>query len=160
MRILVKNNWFKRMVNWFSSFRKKKPKMVILHCSATNDSSKPGSRWYELDIAEVRRWHVEDNGWSDVGYHFFIKRDGTLQAGRPVGTRAAACLGYNDEIQVCYAGRKYPTAFQKETLVKLCRDIEFVNGISADEWRGHYEFANKECPGFKRDKILKIIKGE
>ena len=28
-------------------------------------------------VAEVKRWHVEDNGWSDIGYHFLIDRDGT-----------------------------------------------------------------------------------
>lgn len=148
-------------MGWFDCLkRKKKPSMVILHCAATPDSHKPGSRWYELDISEVRRWHVEERGWRDVGYHFFIKRNGDIQVGRKVGTKAAACKGYNDEIQICYAGTKQPTIFQKQSLSELSLEIEKQWSISQDNWRGHYEFANKECPGFKRDKIIQIIKAD
>ena len=36
---------------------------IIVHCTAT-----PEGR--EVDVEEIRKWHVEERGWSDVGYHF------------------------------------------------------------------------------------------
>ena len=50
---------------------------IIVHCTAT-----PEGR--EVDVEEIKRWHVDERGWSDVGYHFHIKLDGTLQEGRPI----------------------------------------------------------------------------
>ena len=47
---------------------------AILHYSATPEG-KP------FDVKDIRVWHVNGNGWSDVGYHFVIKLDGTIQKG-------------------------------------------------------------------------------
>ena len=41
---------------------------IIVHCTAT-----PEGR--EVDVDEIRKWHVDERGWSDVGYHFHIKLD-------------------------------------------------------------------------------------
>ena len=49
---------------------------IILHCSAT-----PEGR--DVPASVIRRWHIEDRGWSDIGYHFVIRLDGTVEAGRP-----------------------------------------------------------------------------
>lgn len=47
---------------------------IIIHCTATNPN------WYadrsvEDVVAEIRRWHVEERNWSDIGYHAIIHRD-------------------------------------------------------------------------------------
>ncbi|EPX78509.1 hypothetical protein Salmuc_03620 [Salipiger mucosus DSM 16094] len=56
---------------------------IIVHASATQadwmDGYPTGTK-----MAEIRRWHVEDRGWSDIGYHFLIDRDGTVARGRPL----------------------------------------------------------------------------
>ena len=49
---------------------------VFLHCSASD-------RLEHDDIEVIRDWHVNGNGWSDVGYHFFIRKDGTVEDGSP-----------------------------------------------------------------------------
>ncbi|MDE0457555.1 MAG: hypothetical protein OXI15_09710 [Chromatiales bacterium] len=56
-------------------------------------------------IDVIRRWHVDDNGWDDVGYHYFIRRDGMLESGRPLEKTPAAQTG-NDAatIAVCLHG--------------------------------------------------------
>ena len=136
---------------------KRKPEKVILHCAATPDVGPENPRWYELDISEVRRWHVSGNGWKDVGYHFFIRRDGTIQSGRKVGTPGAHTKGHNRDIGVCYAGSKYPTAEQISSLKKLAELIRLTHGISPLDWHGHYEYADKDCPGFKRDEIILLL---
>ena len=61
---------------------------VFLHCSASDDPDHD-------DIETIRRWHVDERGWSDVGYHYFIRSDGTLQEGRPLERIPAAQAGHN-----------------------------------------------------------------
>jgi hypothetical protein len=46
-------------------------------------------------VAEVRRWHVQDRGWKDIGYHFLIDRDGTVAKGRPVEQVGAHTMDHN-----------------------------------------------------------------
>lgn len=41
---------------------------IIVHCFATRAEWLNGNRTLE-NVAEIRRWHVEDNGWSDIGFH-------------------------------------------------------------------------------------------
>ena len=47
---------------------------IIVHCTAT-----PEGR--NVSVDEIRRWHVKDNGWSDIGYHWIIELDGSLEEG-------------------------------------------------------------------------------
>jgi len=56
---------------------------VFLHCSASDRNEHD-------DVAVMRRWHVDDRGWDDVGYYYFIKKDGTVQPGRDLEKAPAA----------------------------------------------------------------------
>ena len=69
-------------------------KNAILHCSAT-----PAGRPH--NAAEIRRWHVDGNGWSDIGYHYVILIDGTVEAGRPLWRKGAHTKGHNNDIGIC-----------------------------------------------------------
>lgn len=141
----------------FGCFKKKKgPAKVIMHCAATPDDNEPGSRWYELDISEVRKWH-KAKGWRDVGYHYFIKRSGEIQEGRAVGTTGAHTLGHNDAIGVCYAGMSEPTVAQLKSIRQLRDVLRRRHGISAFDWHCHNEFANKDCPGFSPEALMDIL---
>ena len=69
-------------------------KEIIIHCTATR------AKWYEdrpvaEAVKELTRWHVEDNGWSDCGYHFAINRSGELGEARPLSRTGAHCRGRN-----------------------------------------------------------------
>ena len=55
---------------------------IILHCSATRPDWMQG-RSFADQVAEIRRWHVQGNGWRDIGYHHLIGRAGERAAGRP-----------------------------------------------------------------------------
>ena len=73
---------------------------LVIHCSATPPSMDIGAK-------EIREWHVRDNGWADIGYHFVIRRDGTVETGRPLekqGAHAAAKNGNVASIGVCMVG--------------------------------------------------------
>ena len=71
---------------------------IIVHCTAT-------PRGRDVDTKEIRRWHTEDNGWSDIGYHFVVELDGDIGVGRPQEKSGAHCKGKNStSIGVCYVG--------------------------------------------------------
>lgn len=84
-------------------------KELIVHAAATPPSMDIGAR-------EIRRWHTDPkpqgNGWSDIGYHYVIRRDGTLELGRDLDgdgdvldEQGAHVLGHNENtVGVCLAG--------------------------------------------------------
>ena len=132
-------------------------KEIIVHCTATPPNfmadATPAQR-----VDEVRRWHVEDNAWSAVGYHFLVDRGGQLLNGRPISKAGAHVKGHNsDTIGVSLFGGKGGTkdqAFednftpkQGETLRKLIDRLqsEYGPGLKVS---GHQEYANKACPCF------------
>ena len=130
---------------------------IIVHCTATPPNfmadATPAQR-----VDEVRRWHVEDNGWSAAGYHFLVDRGGQLLNGRPISKAGAHVKGHNsDTIGVSLFGGKGGTkdqAFednftpkQGETLRKLINRLQSEYGPDL-KISGHHEYANKACPCF------------
>ena len=108
-------------------------------------------------IAEVRRWHVQDRGWSDIGYHFLIDRDGKVGLGRPIEKVGAHTQGHNSgTIGISLFGgwdsastdqflENY-TLGQQEALTHLIADLRQKYGRLT--LAGHNNFASKACPGF------------
>ena len=75
---------------------------IFVHCSDTRPSMNIGA-------AEIRKWHTDPkpkgNGWSDIGYHYIVKRDGTSEVGRPVEVAGAHVAGRNaNSIGICMVG--------------------------------------------------------
>lgn len=70
---------------------------IFIHCTATREGQ-------DIDAATIRRWH-RDKGWSDIGYHFVIRLDGTIEKGRAEETPGSHVAGFNTgSIGVVYAG--------------------------------------------------------
>ena len=46
-------------------------------------------------VDDIRDWHVHNNGWSDIGYHYIILGDGSIEDGRPITKIGAHCKGKN-----------------------------------------------------------------
>ena len=138
---------------------KRKINKIIIHCTAT-----PEGR--QIDIDDVRRWHIEERGWSDVGYHFFFFLDGTIQVGRPLERSGAHTRGHNtDSIGIAYVGgmsadgeqsipKDTRTEEQKESLVDLLCELRlYYGGIIY----GHRDFSSKACPSFDAKKEYENI---
>lgn len=71
---------------------------LIVHCAATYDTM-------DIGVKEIRKVHVDENGWKDIGYHFVIRRDGTVEKGRDVSVIGAHVLNHNaNSIGICLAG--------------------------------------------------------
>lgn len=70
---------------------------VIVHCSATPEGK-------DFTVADIRRWHLQ-RGFSDIGYHWCVYRDGSINKGRDESIIGAHCTGHNsNSIGVCYIG--------------------------------------------------------
>jgi N-acetyl-anhydromuramyl-L-alanine amidase AmpD len=122
---------------------------VFLHCSATDKEEHD-------DVSVMRRWHVEDRGWDDVGYHFFIKKDGTVQPGRDLEKTPAAQRGHNTgTIAICLHGLAVGrfTRDQYRSLIALCQEIDDAFGGMVS-FHGHSEVSSKACPVFPYRVVL------
>ena len=71
--------------------------LIVIHCSATR-----ANRSYTVD--DCRRDH-RDRGYADIGYHYYITRDGEVHTGRPLSQVGAHARGFNKySIGICYEG--------------------------------------------------------
>lgn len=121
---------------------------IIVHCSATAEGA-------EFGVGDIKQWHLR-RGFSDVGYHYVVRLDGTVEQGRDVDKVGAHCLGHNRRsIAVCYVGgcasdgrtpKDTRTHLQKMALESVIRNLCAAHpGATV---HGHREFANKACPCF------------
>lgn len=129
---------------------------AIVHCTATRPEWW-ASRTTTQKVREIKRWHVEDRGWSDIGYHYLIDRDGTVAAGRPMERDGAHVQGHNTgTIGISLFGghgssendafEKNFTPEQDKALRKLLADLQDRYGFT--KVTGHNQYAAKACPGF------------
>lgn len=129
-------------------------KRIILHCTATPEGK-------HFDVDTIRRWHVKDRGWKDIGYHYVIYLDGSVHEGRPLEQSGAHTSGHNkDSIGIVYVGGCDSKMKAKDTLneaqetamVNLIKSLRELHGDMS--LHGHNEFAAKACPSFKvKDKF-------
>ncbi len=130
---------------------------IIIHASATRPAWMLNAPT-RAKVAEIRRWHVQDRGWSDIGYHDLIDRDGTVEYGRPLERVGSHVKGRNTgTIGICLIGGHGSAATDnfadhftpaqdkalQALLSSLMRKYPTIRRVS-----GHNEFAAKACPGF------------
>ena len=120
---------------------------IAVHASATPPSM-------DIGVEEIRRWH-KDRGWSDVGYHIVVRRDGNIEYGRNFSTPGAHVKGYNRQsIGVCLVGGIDSEGNSEDNFTgaqfNALRDILIALLILFPQARvrGHRDFPNvhKDCP--------------
>ena len=139
------------------SVNKRNIKEIIVHCSATPEGK-------DFTVADIKRWHLA-RGFSDIGYHYVIYRDGSIHIGRDESIIGAHCTGHNtNSIGVCYIGGcvsngKTPkdtrTTQQKQSLVKLLKELK--TKYPQASIHGHRDFSSKACPSFDATKEYSSI---
>lgn len=133
---------------------------VVIHCTATDTNWRAGSKT-SAKVSEVRKWHVKDRGWRDIGYHYLIDRDGTVAKGRPIGQTGAHVRGHNTGTVgiALFGGRTSDandqfadnfTEDQDKALRDLIADLQDIYGPL--KVSGHNQYAAKACPGFNAPK--------
>ena len=128
---------------------------IIVHCSDSPDDQ-------DIGFQEINQWHLM-RGWKSpsgisCGYHFIIRRNGTVELGRMVNEVGAHVQGANlDSIGICLIGRQN---FSDPQFISMKRIIgglleEFPESIIY----GHREFPSakaqgKTCPNFDVHQVL------
>ena len=121
---------------------------IVIHCAATKASM-------DIGLTEIRKWHVQDNGWRDVGYHYIIRRNGEVELGRSIRDTGAHAAGYNHKsVSVCMVGgmaedNSAENNFTPHQWVALIIEIKKLSEMYPDaKIIGHNEISEKECPSF------------
>lgn len=127
--------------NWNGGFsRRSKTDYIALHHAEA----------VSCTAQDVHRWHIA-NGWTGIGYHFFVRKDGSVYRGRPLDVLGAHVQGMNScSIGICAEGdyhnkdKTMPEA-QKTAIREL---IGYLKGIYPNsEVVGHREIGDSNCPG-------------
>lgn len=133
--MIIETNW-----NWSSglSRRTQTDYIALHHADAATCSAQ-----------QIDQWHKE-KGWSGIGYHYFVRKDGDVYRGRPEWSVGAHVQGMNYcSIGICAEGNydketTMPTT-QKDAIVKLMNDI-LVRYPQA-KIVGHRDIGSSDCPG-------------
>lgn len=127
---------------------RKRTDLIVIHCSATPPDM-------DIGAAEIRGWHKQ-KGWSDIGYHFVIRRNGEIENGRDVKEIGSHVAGHNwNTVSICMVGGIDDAAHAecnftpaqwaalKETVHGLCKLFGRL------PLRGHHDlYPGKDCPSF------------
>ena len=108
--------------------------------------------------AEIRRWHMQDRGWRNIGYRWLIDFDGQSEPGRPETCIGAHVIDRNrGTIGICLIDGhgadaddqfgEHFTSAQARTLRAVIADIR--GRMQIGRVTGHNDYAAKACPGFR-----------
>ena len=123
---------------------------IVVHYSATYADQ-------DLTVKDIDKMH-RDRGWQMVGYHYVIRRDGTIERGRPesmvgahvgnqnTGKLGICCIGGLERATGPNKGVDNRTPQQVESLIKLIRDV--LKRHPGAQVVGHRDLAPTQCPGF------------
>ncbi len=122
--------------------------LLILHCSAVTPQQ-------TSSVEQINQWHLA-RGWANgCGYHYVVRRDGSVEKGRPVEMVGAHCYQHNKHsIGICYEGgldehgkpADTRTLEQKMALRQLLEELkkDYPKALIV----GHNTFSDKDCPCF------------
>lgn len=135
--------------------------LILVHCTATPEGK-------DYTVSDIRQWHTapkpKGNGWSDIGYHYIIYRDGSVHLGRDVDIAGAHCEGYNSHsIGIVYVGglenipgkpvnqlpaKDTRTEAQKLALLDLLVKLRALYPNAKIAGHRNYDTKGKQCPSF------------
>ena len=118
----------------------------------------------DLSAEEIHASH-QAQGWAGIGYHFVIRKDGSIELGRPDWSVGAHAYGFNSDsigIHVCgNFDQAEPTKAQLDALPQLIADICDAYGLIAADTIvvGHRDLMATACPGDNLYKHMGTIRG-
>ena len=122
--------------------------LLVIHCSAVKPDQTSSA-------AQIDTWHRKDNHWKfGIGYHYVIRRDGTIESGRPEWMVGAHCLNHNaHSLGICYEGgldiRGDPADTRTEAQKKALRWLlgQLHRAYPRAVILGHHDLdPQKDCP--------------
>ena len=133
---IIKTNW-----NWTGvlSNRASTDYIVLHHAEASSCTA-----------ADVDRWH-KANKWIGIGYHFFVRKDGSIYEGRPLWSMGAHVSGKNNcSIGVCAEGKYTSETMPLTQKTAICELLVYLKEMYPQaQIVGHKEIGESDCPGSK-----------
>lgn len=140
---------------------------IFVHCSATKPTQDIGAK-------TIKKWHVNGNGWRDIGYHEVIRRSGAVELGRDTDgdgssedETGAHAYGHNTgSYSICMVGgidkNGKPdanfTAAQYRALAERLKTMMHKHDLTEDDIYGHRDVDNgKACPSFDIHSFIKYL---
>ena len=124
--------------------------IVLHHADATNCTSQ-----------QIHSWHLA-RGWTGIGYHFFVRKDGQIYRGRPENVVGAHASNYNSKsIGICFEGNYTVESMPKAQLEAGKELVAYLKDkYSITKVKGHRDLMATDCPGknFPFDEIANANK--
>lgn len=130
---------------------------IIVHCTASREGQ-------PMTVEQIRRDHIKNNHWADIGYQYVVYLDGTVHIGRDVDIAGAHADGHNiRSIGVVYVGglendprkaykdlkaKDTRTDAQKAALMSLLIDLRKLYPYAKIIGHRDVDTHGKECPSF------------
>lgn len=116
----------------------------------------------DVEASEIHQWHL-NNGWAGIGYHYVIRKDGSIERGRPRQYIGSHCYGSNWEtIGINVVGDfmvATPNEAQLDSLANLVADLCDIYGLDPEEAIiGHKDRNSTDCPGDNLYPLLPDVK--
>ena len=129
----------KLQFNGTAASREKTTAIVLHHADAVSCS-----------IEDVHQWHL-GNGWIGCGYHFLIRKDGSVWRGRPIDWVGAHTKGANDfSVGVCFEGSyESKDAVMPEAQLQAGRELVcyLLLQYPGAAVKRHKDYCSTDCPG-------------
>ncbi|NFO39597.1 N-acetylmuramoyl-L-alanine amidase [Clostridium botulinum] len=131
-----------------------KPNMLIVHHLEAE-----GANW---TVETIHNMHRNENGWAGIGYHYYIRLDGSIYKGRQDNAIGAHCQGCNTNtlgisFEGNYDNRKNMPIEQYNAWCELKGYL--CNKYGNMSVFGHREKGSSECPG-KNFPLEKVKNGQ
>ena len=142
---------------------------MAIHHTVTPATSDPGVR-----LRGIQSYHMDSNGWCDIGYHFLVSLDGRMWEGRPLEQLGTHVGNHNTgNVGISFIGCFHssgcndwtpftPPAVMLDAGATLVREMSRIYGITvnATNVKGHRDHAGatSSCPGDNLHALLPDIR--
>ena len=126
-------------------------KKIVIHCSDSDNMQHD-------NLETIKKWHVEERGWKEVGYHFVITKSEGIKKARRIDIQGAHVKGHNeDSIGICLTGKHIFTLKQLILCNQLIKDLK--NIYKDVDCYKHCDLDDKKtCPNLTQDEYSFILK--
>ena len=129
--------------------KRSETKYIILHHRAGNG-----------DAESIHAQHLSQ-GWTGIGYHFYVRKDGRVYRCRPLGVVGAHCQGHNSySVGVCFEGNFEAEKMAEKQIRAGAKLVTYLKNLfPTAEVKRHSDMDSTLCPG-KNFEFERIMKGD
>lgn len=145
-------------LDFYGLSRREYTDMIVIHHTGSITD-------IDASAAQIHEWHL-NQGWSGIGYHFVVRKDGTIERGRPEYTVGSHTYGENSHTIGIHISGDFnvacPTDKQIEMTAMLIAELCERYGITSDRAHivGHCDLMSTDCPGANLYSQLQTIIGK